>query len=380
MGQNMIDISDEIIDWAINKVSNNDTLASRLKKWKTTHKVWFEDVKLMSNQTKIPLGYFFLKIPPEKELDVLNFKTVGGKNLKDFSQNLADTISDMECLQEWMKDYLISQNHGKLDFVCSLKDETNIEKIADKIRERLGIKIDWYTENKNPWESFKKIRHKLENIGIITMMSGVVRQNNHKKLPIEEFRAFTLIDEYAPLIFINSNDSYGERLFSILYEAVHIWLGCYDFFNHRKIDVHWFKKEEKICYNACIEILVPNEIFIKKWLENSKEDIEDKIYDLANIFRCSNIAICRKALNNKFVDYKFFKDFIHSQLDGEENAKKASGGHYYNIIKTRIDNRLLLALDNSIKEGKTTYDDLYKFTSLKEESFKKLMEKVKEDI
>jgi len=62
-------------------------------------------------------------------------------------------------------------------------------------------------------------------------MNGVVRQNTHKKLNIKEFRAFTLIDDYAPLIFINSNDSQNGKLFSLLHEAVHIWLGISNFYN-----------------------------------------------------------------------------------------------------------------------------------------------------
>ena len=45
------------------------------------------------------------------------------------------------------------------------------------------------------------------------MMSGIVGNNTHRPLNIDEFRAFSVIDEYAPLIFINSNDSINGKLF-----------------------------------------------------------------------------------------------------------------------------------------------------------------------
>ncbi len=40
---------------------------------------------------------------------------------------------------------------------------------------------------------------------------GVVGSNTRRKLDIEEFRGFMLYDEYAPLIFINANDSISGK-------------------------------------------------------------------------------------------------------------------------------------------------------------------------
>lgn len=35
-------------------------------------------------------------------------------------------------------------------------------------------------------------------------MSGIVGNNTHRPLSIDEFRAFSITDDYAPLIFIKS--------------------------------------------------------------------------------------------------------------------------------------------------------------------------------
>lgn len=377
MVENTINVSEEIIDWAINKVSTNDSLISILKEWKNSKKVLFNDVEIMSKEANIPIGYFFLKTPPKEELYILKFRTIKNKDFKNPSKNLKDTISTMESIQAWMKEYLIAENHEKLYFIGSIKDETSVQKIADKIRTCLGININWYTKSKDSWDSFKIIRNNLKKIGIITMLNGVVGQNNNRKLFIEEFRAFCLIDEFAPLIFINSNDSYEERLFSLLYEAVFIWRGCNCFFNDRKIGTHSFTPEEKICYEVCLEILMPNEIFIEKWTNIEEISIEDKIKYLSKEFKCSNIAVCRKAFNNKYLDYNFFKDLVDLQYDNVKNIKKPKRGHYYNIAKSRYDNKFLLALYNNIKKGKASFGDVYKFTNININPFLKLIEKIK---
>ena len=39
---------------------------------------------------------------------------------------------------------------------------------------------------------------------------------------LSEFRAFTLVDPYVPLIFINSCDTDNGKLFSLVHETAHI--------------------------------------------------------------------------------------------------------------------------------------------------------------
>lgn len=70
----------------------------------------------------------------------------------------------------------------------------------------------------NSGGSFKLIREKLEDCDVIVMMNGIIGANTHRPLELAEFRVFTIVDELAPLIFINANDSNNGRLFSLLHE------------------------------------------------------------------------------------------------------------------------------------------------------------------
>lgn len=57
------------------------------------------------------------------------------------------------------------------------------------------------------------------------MRSGIALGNTHRKLEVSEFRGFVISDAYAPVVFINSSDAPTARLFTLLHELAHIWIG-----------------------------------------------------------------------------------------------------------------------------------------------------------
>lgn len=72
-----------------------------------------------------------------------------------------------------------------------------------------------------------------------------------------------LIDEYAPLIFINAKDSQTAQLFSLCHEMAHIWLGVPELLNTYNHDLNSEnnnienEKLEKLCNQVAAEILLP---------------------------------------------------------------------------------------------------------------------------
>ncbi len=79
----------------------------------------------------------------------------------------------------------------------------------------------------------------MSSIGIVIMLNGIVGANTHRGLSIDEFRAFTLIDDFAPLIFINATDSKAGLLFSLIHEFVHIGIGANSLFNAGPADTNF---------------------------------------------------------------------------------------------------------------------------------------------
>ena len=72
-------------------------------------------------------------------------------------------------------------------------NEADSEVIVKHIREELDLKKEWFQESKNANESFKFLRGRLENKGIMVMMSGTVGANTRRKLDAEEFHSYRQI-------------------------------------------------------------------------------------------------------------------------------------------------------------------------------------------
>ena len=334
----------------------------------------FRQIEDLSRATHIPLGYFFLNAPPVENNELIEFRTVDSLELANPSRDLIDTINDMEKIQDWMKDYLKEQSFERLSYVGSQKENSNISHVADNIREILEIQKDWYKESADAWSSFKIIREKLQNIGVIVMMNGIVGSNTHRVLNIDEFRAFTLVDELAPLIFINAQDSYSARLFSLFHEVVHVWYGTNSLFNDKYCILN---QNERKCNNIAAELIIPNDLFIKSWELAEGEDKQEIIKGISNEFKCGMTVVARRALDNGFIspdEYKEFAD-IARQLFYEKKRTGKSGGNYYNTALTRIDKRLLIALNNSAYEGKTAFTDVYRLTKTTRTTFENLITK-----
>jgi Zn-dependent peptidase ImmA (M78 family) len=370
------------LDWIDNVASFegiNDELLASFYQWKNNEKTpTFGQIEDFSKKAHIPLGYFFLQSPPDEPLPLMEYRTIQSAAKTIPSRNLMDTYYQMSSIQGWMRDYLIDSGSEKCDFVGSGKKEKDPVKIAASIRGVTGMPEDWYVRCRDKNASFNMLRRFFENIGILILQNGVVGQNNYRKLSIDEFRAFTLIDDYAPLVFININDTEGGKLFSLLHEAVHIWLGLHSFFNDNSGLVLNVSPLEIICNAAAAELLVPNAHFVDKWNSQLSIAVNNKIRDIAGYFKCGVITIARRALDNKYISQTQYKQIASDAIaDAKKREKKNGDGNYYNTAISRYGRYFILALNNSIREGKTTYTEAFGLTNTTRKTFDTLVDKIR---
>src|SRR5690625_699393 len=127
----------------------------------------------------------------------------------------------MERKQDWLRNKLIEDGVEPLSYVGIFENNTDInyKVIVNKIRETFSLSKEWYKETTSRFTSFDLLRNKLSQRGITVMQNGIALNNTHRPLDLNEFRAFTLVDEYAPLIFINTLDSNNGKTFSLLHEV-----------------------------------------------------------------------------------------------------------------------------------------------------------------
>lgn len=230
-----VNIQPAVIHWDLSQTKEEQLgtkLMDNIMRWLDGSKTpTFNQIDEFSRKANIPLRYFFLQTPPVEEIKLLDYRTIDSIELANPSRNLIDTIHEMENVQEWMKDYRKDTDFDILPIVGSLKGNTDAIAIATQIRKDLDLPLDWYNNNRTISEAFNYIRNLLEDIGVLVMLSGIVGKNTHRALSIDEFRTFAMVDDWAPLIFINSADSEGAELFSLFHEIAHVWIGENDLYN-----------------------------------------------------------------------------------------------------------------------------------------------------
>ena len=93
------------------------------------------------------------------------------------------------------------------------------------------------------------------------MRSGIVGNNTHRPLDVAEFRGFAISHPLAPLVFINSADAPAARLFTLLHELAHLWVGSSGISNASPATPGNVRREEVFCNAVAGEFLAPHDVF-----------------------------------------------------------------------------------------------------------------------
>lgn len=380
MSSVQVNIRPEIIRWALRQTPQEklgDKLMNNITKWLNGTKIpTFRQIEDFSKRANIPLGYFFLQTPPVEQINLLEFRTIGSVQMADPSRNFIDTLHEMQNIQDWMISYRQDFDFEKLSIVGCMQNIRDVESIAHRIRDDLDLNLTWFEKSNDSREAFKHIRRQLELCGVIVMVNGVVGQNTHRPLDTDEFRAFTMVDHWAPLIFINAADSSGARLFSLLHETVHIWLGKNDLYNDRKCRLSGVSDTEMLCNAVAAELLIPRNIFLKHWAM-SDDDIYTKIKELAKDFRCGEVVVARKAYDSGKIAKTAYDQIVQNAIENYNQQKqKSSGGNYYYTKGSRLDSCFVKALCESIRAGRTTYTEAYHLTNTSRKTFSEVVHRL----
>ncbi len=174
--------------------------------------------------TYTPVGFFFLTEPPHEELPIPDFRTFGDKAVHTPTPNLLDTIYACQQRQEWYRDYAQANGGEPVELVGSESLNNPVEQAAEALRDELGFGLDRRVEFSNWSQAFDGLREHAEGAGILVMTSGVVGSNTHRPLNPDEFRGFALVDDLAPVVFVNGSDTKAAQVFTLAHELCHLSL------------------------------------------------------------------------------------------------------------------------------------------------------------
>ena len=371
-----------VIDWIVQNIREDQiapNVLNQLNAWKTGEKQpTLKQLEAMSKKTHIPFGYFLLQTPPDEDIALAEYRTVGSKKRQKPSRELIDILDQMTAIQDWMRDDLKREQSDALPLVgsCSLHDSAT--KIAQRIRDALALRTNWYRKESSAEANFNRIRNMLTQHGVLVFTGGKIGANTHRPLDIREFRAFTLVDAYAPLIFINTTDTANGRLFSLLHETVHVWLGENSLFNNPEWSDERVSLLEQKCNAVAAELLVPAAEFPNVW--DVSIPVEDMTERAARHFRCSEAVILRRAYEMKRIPRDVYGRMLVLQKEQWErikaHKKKTGGGDFYKTLLSNLDHRFLAALERSVIQGNTQDTDAYRLTATNRRTYSGTLERM----
>lgn len=372
MSTRVENINKELIEWAI--IRNGNSLEEfyaqnpNVESWIKGEK--FPTVKQLENFTHkvhVPFGYMFLPQPPNETIPLPFFRT-GKTTTNRVSLNVFHTVQIVQDRQNWLTEYLEELNFPELDFVGKFSIKDKYTDIVNNIRNVLKLELDWASKH-NKWEeALDYLTIKIEEAGIIVTYNGIVGNNTHRVIDVNECRGFVLVNKKAPFLFINSADAKAAQMFTIIHELAHVWLGESAGFDNANL-LPANDPLELLCDKVAAELLVPEIYFIKKWKTS-----QDFIY-LSRIFKVSPIVIGRRALDLKLIKFHQFIQFYNEYMNEikERKDRQSSGGDFYATTKKRISLRFAAFVNNAVKENKLLYRDAYKLTNMKGETYNKFI-------
>lgn len=373
-----VSVNPDLIRWAIDRsrLPLDDLTATfpKLPHWlKGEQHPTYKQLEMFARKTMTPLGYLFLERPPDEEIGIPDFRTQGDAPIDRPSPNLLETIQVMKRRQAWMRDYLIEEGQGPLDFIGSAAQARNVVSLAARMRDQLGLNPDW-AEVHPTWEdALRTFRNSAERIGVLVASGAVVGLNNHRPLDPQEFRGFVLCDEYAPLVFVNGADSKSARMFTLAHELAHLWLGKDGLFNLIKMMPH-HDETERFCNQVAAEFLVPGHKLLERWKD--AQGTGRPFQTIGRWFKVSPVVAARRALDLHLISKADFFAFYEKdraeweRRKAEEKQKKTKGGpNFYDVQDSRLGKRFAYAIVRAAREGRLLYREAYELTDLKGETF-----------
>lgn len=374
-----IDLQPEVLRWARERAGlsiedlakRTQVRSGRAREWENSGNISIAQADRLAAVTHTPVGFLFLMRPPEDILPIADFRTIGDRPLRRPSPDLLETVYQMQRRQAWLRGELIEDEASPVPFVGAFTTADNPESVAESMREALRLESEWARGESTWTNALRSLRERMEETGVLVVINGIVGNNTSRKLDLDEFRGFALVDEYAPLVFVNNADYKSAQMFTLVHELAHILIGEDGVSTFE--DMHPVPHGiETFCNEVAAEFLIPSELLRDYWTKVS--DPYDPYRGIARRFKVSVLVAARRALDLDLISRSAFLDFYREYISQEYSKKETGGdgGNFWNSQNTRLGRRFGAAVVRAVKKGRLQYREAYSLTGLAGASFENL--------
>ncbi|EGM79132.1 Putative Zn peptidase [Rheinheimera sp. A13L] len=324
----------------------------KVSEWEAGEReITFVQAMAFADKAHVPFGFLFLSQPPVENLPIPDLRTVDSAELKRPSAELIDLLKNMLECQDWYRDYARNQLLQPIDVVGSFRPEQGVAAVVADMRTKLNIPP--HPKRGNWTDYYRDLVQRIETLGILVMRQSSLGHHS-RPFSVEEFRGFAMCDEFAPIIFVNHADAPGARLFTLIHELCHIWIGQTGISDG---DANNHRAEERFCNAVAAEFLVPTDEFQALW-RSDYDHWQQNLPDLEAHFHVSPWALARKALTLELISQGEYGAFIKAQIDAfKEREASGSGPGYFKTKKAQISQLFSKAVVSEALNGKLLLRD-----------------------
>ena len=303
---------------------------AEIKAWEAgSSGITMSDGRKLAQKYKVSLPFLYRRDTPKQHTfdNIKDFRNISRQDT--LSSRLCVAIRDATHKQQWLRNFLIEEEHAPLQWLGAHSANSDATAIAEHIRDWLGIRVDDISALKNAKEALDYWVDKIEAKGVVVASNSTHGSHN---IPREEYSGLVLYDEYAPLILLNPADSLPRRIFTLLHELAHLIIGrtsnmsLVDF----KIDDGEYDATEVLCNTIASDVLISRDVVNECW--NSALSVRENIDALQQKLHCSRSAIAVALKRYGSITQQQLRellDFYREKYYEYANTAVPSGGRAY---------------------------------------------------
>ncbi len=294
---------------------------------------------------KRSLSIFYLPEPPEDFATLRDFRTLPETVGHEYSPELALLVRRLQVRQQWLREFLLTEGHDPLEFAGSASEISPADQVAKSIRSTLGIAINDQVACNTSRDALNLWVERAEASGVYVCREG--------KIDSTEARGAALTDDIAPFVYVNSNDSYSARLFTLVHELAHLWINKPGLSNLEGI-----KRQAKVgdaaieafCNRVAAQSLMSEKQFSSLWdSRDASYPLPKQIDIIADYFNVSGEVVARRLLDRRIirtVDYEQLRTFFHKRWlkhkdEEKKKQKESKGGPSFYVQRLHSNGRSL---------------------------------------
>ncbi|WP_019588965.1 MULTISPECIES: ImmA/IrrE family metallo-endopeptidase [unclassified Thioalkalivibrio] len=331
----------------------------RIRDWESGENLpTFRQARQIAHHTHVPFGYLFLREAPADELPLPDLRTVGDKSHGGPSLALKDTVREVLRRQLWYREYQQERDADPVPVVGAASIPMDVDAVVAEMRAHLGVGP--HPERGSADDYLRELVNKVEGLGVLVMRNSLVGSDTHRPLRVEEFRGFAIADSWAPVIFINTADVPGARLFTLIHELTHIWIGKSAISDADPKSPH---SVERFCNRVAAEFLVPAEEFEPLWDQDTAW--EENLPALEAHFHVSQWVIARRANELGLIADDEYALYLRRRLEEFRRAKDGGAVPFPRVQKVRVSKRFAEAVASEALSGRLLLRDAHRLIGIK---------------